>query len=323
MNYENEKYLTTPENLKDTIDLYGVGIIPNVLNESEIKDMQNGAWDYFEHITQVFETPISRNNEDSWKGFFSLYPKHSMLHQHFKIGHSQYIWDIRQNEKVVNIFSKFWNVDNNELFTSFDGASFHLPPETTNRGWFRNPWYHCDQSFKRNDFECIQSWITAYDIDDGDGTLSFYEGSNKYHKDFYDNHDTVFKGEWYKLADDNEREFYTIEKQCEIKNIKCKAGSMVFWDSRTIHCGIEPQKGRDVPKIRNVVYLCMTPKSFSTAKTNIKRIKAFNNLRMTSHTPHRCLLFPKKPRTYGGPIPEVASIDKPTLTLIGQSLVGI
>jgi len=323
MNYENEKYLTTPDKLRETIEKYGVGIIPDVLNEAEIKDMQNGAWSYFEHITQNFEIPIVRDNEESWKGFYSLYPKHSMLHQHFKIGHAQYIWNIRQNEKVIDTFSQFWGIDNNELFTSFDGASFHLPPEKTKRGWFRKLWLHCDQSFKRNEFECIQSWVTAYDIDDGDGTLVFLEGSNNYHKEFAEKHEINCKGEWYKLGSDDEYDFYTKEKQCEKTYIKCKAGSMVFWDSRTIHCGVEPHKGREIPKIRNVVYLCMTPKTMSSDKINLKRIKAFNELRMTTHCPHKCLLFPKNPRTYGGPIPEVSSIDPPELTLLGKSLVGI
>ena len=44
MSYEYEKYLTTPENVKDTVLKYGVAIVPSVLDESEIEDMKNGMW---------------------------------------------------------------------------------------------------------------------------------------------------------------------------------------------------------------------------------------------------------------------------------------
>ena len=41
MAYEYEKYVTTPEKLKETIDTYGVGIIPDVLNKEELLGMRN------------------------------------------------------------------------------------------------------------------------------------------------------------------------------------------------------------------------------------------------------------------------------------------
>ena len=62
--YQYEKYITTPENLRTTIDEYGVAIIPSVLNLEETQDMNNGMWDTLEHLTQNFEIPIKRNNKD-------------------------------------------------------------------------------------------------------------------------------------------------------------------------------------------------------------------------------------------------------------------
>ena len=108
MSYENEKYLTTPEKLKETIETYGVGIIPNILNDEEISNMRTGMWDYLEHTTQKFERPISRDNDKTWTEYLKLYPKHSMLLQQYGVGHSQFVWDVRQNPKVVDIFSQFF-----------------------------------------------------------------------------------------------------------------------------------------------------------------------------------------------------------------------
>jgi hypothetical protein len=320
MAYEYEKYVTTPEKLKETIDTYGVGIIPDVLNESEIEDMKNGMWDYLEHVTQNFEKPISRNDEKTWVEYVKMFPKHSMLLQQYGVGHSQFVWDVRQNPKVVDTFSKLWETPNEELLTSFDGVSFHFPPEKTKRGWYRKTWYHTDQSYFRPDFECVQSWITAYDVNEGDATLAFMEKSNTYHKEFQDHFQIEDKSNWYKHSE-IEQKFYE-EKGCEEKRIKCKAGTMVFWDSRTIHCGTEAQKTREKSNIRNVVYVCMLPRKLATEASLRKKQKAFNELRMTTHWPHKPKLFPVNPRTYGAPLPNVTQVVQPKLTELGMKISG-
>ena len=320
MSYEYDKYITTPQKVKETIDHYGVAIVPNVLDESEINHMNDGMWDYLEHVTQKFAIPMNRQDKSSWIEYLKLYPKHSMLLQQYGIGHSQHIWDIRQNPKVANVFSEVWNTKADELLTSFDGASFHFPPEDTHRGWYRKTWYHTDQSYFRPDFECIQSWITGYDVDDGDATLAFMESSNTYHKEFQDTFKITDKSDWYKHSEE-EQSFYE-KKGCQEKRIRCKAGDMVLWDSRTIHCGTEPVKNRPNPKLRNVAYICMKPRHFSTEANLRKKRKAFDELRMTTHWPEKSKLFSKNPRTYGGPLPDVTEIPRPNLSELGMKLAG-
>jgi hypothetical protein len=320
MAFEHDKYVTTPTDLKKTIDLYGVAIIPNVLKKEEIGSMRNGMWDYLEHTTQKFETPIDRENDQTWIEYLKLYPKHSMLLQQYGVGHSQFVWDIRQNPKVVDVFSHLWKVPPEDLLTSFDGASFHFPPENTNRGWYRQTWYHTDQSYFRPDFECIQSWVTAYDVEEGDATLAFLEKSNTFHKEFQEHHQLSDKSDWYK-HNRLEQSFYE-DKGCEEKRIKCKAGSMVFWDSRTIHCGTEPIRARKEKNLRNVVYVCMKPRSQATEANLRKKRKAFNDLRMTTHWPHKPILFPKNPRTYGGPLPNITEGEAPKMTELGLKIAG-
>ena len=52
------------------------------------------------------------------------------------------------------------------------------------------------------------------------------------------------------------------------------------------------------------------------------RIKAFEEKRMTTHTPCNTYLFPKTPRTYGNPIPEICELPNPILNDLGKKLVG-
>ena len=60
--YECKKYITTPNDLKKTLDKYGVAIIPNVLNSEECNKMINDIWDYFECITKSSDKPIKKND---------------------------------------------------------------------------------------------------------------------------------------------------------------------------------------------------------------------------------------------------------------------
>ena len=320
--YEFEKYICTKETLNDTIKLYGVGIIPNILNEQECESIVNGIWDFLEHITQEWEIPINRNNKNTWREFYKLYPLHSMLIQYFGAGHTQASWNVRQNIKIVEIFAHFWNCGVNELLVSFDGLSFNFPPEITKKGWNRNnTWYHTDQSFLTPEFKCIQSWVTGLDINEGDATLSFMEGSNKYHEEFKNNYNITNKDNWYKLNKEQEK-FYK-DKRCDIKNIKCPKGSLVFWDSRTIHCGVEASNKRQTPNFRAVIYLCYMPRSICSKANLKKKQKAFNELRTTSHYPCNIKLFSKSPRTYGGELQTIKTINPPILSDLGKLLSGI
>ncbi len=321
--YEYEKYITTKENLKNTLEEYGVAIIPNVIDEGECEELKNGFWSYLEFITQNFEVPINRNNPQTWRSFRLLLAKHSMLIQEWSIGQSQFAWNLRQNPKIYEIFSTLWNVRPEDLLVSFDGSSFHLPPETTGLGWYKgNQWLHCDQSFLRNGFECVQSWINGYDTNEGDATLTFYEGSHKYHREFKERFNIEDKDDWYKLENTDQHDFYVNEKGCKQYHIRCPAGSLVFWDSRTIHSGTEAVKDRREPNFRAVVYLCYTPRRFAKQLDLKKKIKAFEELRTTSHWPHKPKLFAKIPRTYGAPPPNVSQIPAPVVSNIARRFIG-
>jgi hypothetical protein len=321
MSYVFEKYVARKETLKHVLDKYGVAIIPSVLNDEQCEKMLNGIWDFFEYISQTWENPIDRNNKDTWREIYKLFPMHSMLFQHWNIGQSQVCWDLRQNRDIVEMFAAYWGCTIEELLVSFDGLSFNMPPEVTRRGWNReNTWYHTDQNFKRNDRECIQSWVTALDVEDGDATLGFYEKSHLFHKEFQETFQTNEKGDWYKLK--KEEEEFFISKGCELHKIKCPKGSLVFWDSRTIHCGVEANKSRENQKFRAIVYLCYQPRELATAANLRKKQKAFNEMRMTTHWPAKVKLFPKNPRTYGNPLPEITKIQSPNLTELGKKLAG-
>ena len=308
------------ECVKQELEQNGFAIVPHVLTTKEAIDMQLGMWETLECLTQKWDTPVDRNHQSSWVEMLKLYPKHSMLHQNHGIGHAPFIWNVRQNTACVNVFSQLWKCPPEDLICSFDGASFHMPHEVTGRGSFRNTWYHVDQSYTRNEFECVQSWVTGYEVRPGDATLAVLSKSHLYHKEMADRFSLTDTSDWFKLEQEHLDAY--LEKGCEEIRIECPRGSMVLWDSRTVHCGVEPLKNRSKPNFRCVAYLCYIPRNMASDKILQKRIDAFTDKRMTSHWPHKAKLFGKEPRTYGGEVYETSPLPEPTLTELGKRLVG-
>ena len=314
-----EIYIKDIKNIKETLEEYGVAIITSLLEKDECQTFESGMFDYLEHVMQDFEKPFKRDDPETYKEFYKLLPKHGMLMQHFSIGHAQFVWDLRCKKKIIDIFESIHGTD--DLLVSFDGASFGPPHEVTKRGYYKNNnWLHSDQSYLRPNFECVQSWVTARDVNEGDATLTLLQGSHKLHARFRDRFDIKSKDDWYKLNQE-EIEFYK-ENGCRQLDITCPAGSLVLWDSRTIHSGKEAVKTRGETNMRIVSYLCYTPRSLANKNTIKKRIKAFEELRTTSHWPHKAKLFSKFPRIFGGELPKVKEIKEPLLDVTGYKLVG-
>lgn len=328
--YVYDPYVTNKSNLRKTLDTYGVAIIPNVLNEEECDAMVNGMWQTLAHFSSNWGKsdeenaikPIDKEDATTWRGIKELYPKHAMLIQNFKIGHAQFVWDVRTNPNVVDIFADFWDCHPNDLIASFDAVSFHLPPEITNIGFnLGNTWHHTDQSFTKKGFQCLQSWVTGFDVCEGDATLSILEGSHKYHEEFGTHFNITNKDDWYKLSSIEEKKFY-LSKGCREVCIKCPKGSLVLWDSRLIHCGVESRKGRVKPNIRCVAYLCYTKRSDVNQKILQKRIKMFEKLRTTTHWPNKAKPFADNPWTHGGKLKEITPLPRPNINALGRRLVG-
>ena len=119
MEYEYEKYITDIDSLKNTIERYGVGIIPNVLNDDEIKQMNDGMWDYLEYVSQKFDKPIQRMIVNLGFIILKMFRNIRCPSVVWCRTRSQYIWDLRQNEKILDIFSKFWDVLKEDCLSEF------------------------------------------------------------------------------------------------------------------------------------------------------------------------------------------------------------
>jgi hypothetical protein len=323
MSIKYKEYYCELDDVNSMIDKYGVAVIPNILTSTECRKYRRGIWTELNYLTQNMSVPLDRYNQNTYSTLFNLFPLHSMLLQHFSVGHLQNIWNIRQTPTVANVFSKIHNVNVNDLLVSFDGLSVHTPHEITNRGYYKgNQWIHTDQSFTSNSNEkSIQGLINLYDVNKGDASLLVFEKSHLLHKKFSEQFNIESSSDWYKLKNEEEYQFFK-DHGCKFRAIKALKGDLVLWSSKCFHQGVEPQMNRSKPNFRMAIYVCMTPRSFATEKMLEKKRNAFNELRTTSHYPHKVKLFPKTPRTYGRELPNVQQISKPILNEFGLKLAG-
>lgn len=319
MNEYEENY-STLDDAYEKITTDGFCVIKNVLNENEIKNAQNGLWETLNYLTKNLDKPIKYEDKESWKTYYELRTNRNMLMQHWQIGQSQFFWDIRQNPKVVNIFSKLWNVKNEDLLTSFDGMSFHVPPEETGIGFYEgNDWFHTDQAPNNKEFSCIQGFVTLYDINKGDATLRVIKNSCNYHNTIFDINNVDSDNNWHQYQDDELE--YLYNNNCKPVRVLAKAGDFVLWDSRTAHYGIEPLKERNKANFRSVLYICMTPRKLISEKSLKSKKKGFLKMRMTTHWPHRAKLFRKYPMEFND-IEKIPELPNPKLTELGEKLAG-
>ena len=65
MNYEFEKYVCTKETLKATIDLYGVAVIPSVLNEDECLKLDNKNKEIYKHNNDLYKSITNKLKKEN------------------------------------------------------------------------------------------------------------------------------------------------------------------------------------------------------------------------------------------------------------------
>ncbi len=294
----------------------GYCVVPDILLEKECDETITGLWDWLKGL----DTGIRRNKPETWKNSNWPFTQRGCI-QHLQVGHIQPVWNIRQHPNVVKVFKKIHNTD--ELLVSFDGINIMRPPELMgNRKPLKKAWLHTDQSPNNKSF-CIQGLVNLEKSGNKDGSLLVIKGSHKYHKKFFKHKEiSDLKIDWYKLSN-NDIKWFT-DKKLEIIKVNAPKGSMILWDSKTIHCNAYSENNRKNHRFRYAIYVCMLPIENVPKKIIDQKKKAFNELRTTSHWANKCKLFPKVPRTYGATHPNYKLSSKmPTLTDVGKRLAGL
>uniref|UniRef100_A0A914PJJ0 Phytanoyl-CoA dioxygenase n=1 Tax=Panagrolaimus davidi TaxID=227884 RepID=A0A914PJJ0_9BILA len=284
----------------------GIAIHKNILSSDECENLQKMLYRYLTEISSNQKTPFNINQPKTYKVIYNYFPTRKLLLQNFSFGHNPLSWYVRCHKKVQEKFAQIYGVqqntwsDKNALVTSFDGVSVIPPCEQTRMGWHEGiSKLHCDQSFSNSEFRCVQGQVPIFDVRKGDATLRVLRGSHLLHADFAEAFRlTNVPNEWTALTDEQIQWYRDRLDADSDVYVQCPKGSLILWDSRTIHDGTKPQKWRSQPNWRCTLFVCMQPRINDPIIAK-KRESAFRFRRNTTHDPNKVKLFPENPRTYG------------------------
>ncbi|MBA3238814.1 MAG: phytanoyl-CoA dioxygenase family protein [Parachlamydiaceae bacterium] len=300
VSFEEKSPSPTPHYLKDLEEL-GYCVIPQVLSTLETKLLYQRVWHEF--IEKSWPN-CRMDNRSNWKEAF---PMHNLFGTFAgPAGQTQVMWDLRQDPRIVDVFAQIWNT--NYLIVSMDGLSIMCPPEIR-EGSFK-PWPHVDQAILRRqdgvahnntppiDFVSesllktkpytIQGQFLLEDSFDGDGGFYCIPKSHLQFNNFapqleaIDEVDEMYLQDFFAQSTDESGSTYCM------KHITAPRGSLILWDSRTVHWNQHPSKDRPFsnnPKVRMVGYLCYVPKARLTNEGKALRIEAFETGVSTGHNP--------------------------------------
>lgn len=257
----------------------GFVVVKSVADESGCERAKDLLWEFLEE-----NTDMSRDNPDSWTNteMQKVGDSTTGILVNAGFGQSDFCWHARLLPSVKKAFAKVWKT--NELICSFDGGNlfrpFHRNRQTA--AWKTSGnWFHVDQGRKNPGFSCVQGIVSFYDANEGTGGLCVVPKSHLMHSKLMD----------YAACNDND--LVPIPIHDTVLNHKrlvtCKAGDLILWDSRTIHCNTPAIKQPTMPSnepIRAVSYVCMTPKDFANEVVLYNRRQAFLAGLGTSHWPH-------------------------------------
>jgi hypothetical protein len=174
---------------------------------------------------------------------------------------------------------------------SFDGGNGFRPwsgPDGQPEWKTRGGWYHVDQGKGKPKKCCVQGVVPFTDATEATGGLVVIPGSHKNFTNLIQRNGLFACGDFMSIPESD-----PILSGTTAALICAKAGDLLLWDSRTVHCNTPGLKPRDElaraepsELLRIAGYVCMTPRRWATWDVLRKRRTAFQEKSGTSHWPH-------------------------------------
>ena len=222
--------------LRSHLAQYGYAIAAACASPEEVALISSSLWDFLEGAVPArgflegAGAAVRRDQPGTWAGPTWVPDPANGIVSAAGIGQSVCMWQARCLPRVCDAFATIWGT--HDLLSSFDGANVFRPwadrPERRTEGG----WYHVDQGPGKSGCHCVQGFLTLTDATYQTGGLVVVPGSHRGHDELC-----------VRLAHLNQpgRDFVPVPLDDVSLSqgallVCARAGDLVIWDSRTIHC---------------------------------------------------------------------------------------
>jgi hypothetical protein len=213
---------------------HGYCVFKQALDEAQTAHALDLLWRFLEGLTQL---GLERADPQTWRLWPGM-PSNGIL-AGWGIGQSAFMWFLRGSTVVQRVFERIWRT--RDLLVSMDGCGMFRPWHAGNSGKGANPlwktkggWFHLDQNAQlTRGLRSVQGLVSLKDQHEGTGGLVVLPGSHKFH-------DAVCA-----RMPASRREFVRLRRDDPVFSeasvgvptlVTCRAGDLIVWDSRTVHC---------------------------------------------------------------------------------------
>jgi hypothetical protein len=266
----------------------GYAVITELFDKQECESIRQRMWNHWANLSDQQFTPDLN--------YANMYATQLPAHKHgilesYRLNHLDVIREIRRDPRLHWCYALLYGSD--QLTASMDRVNFKFPGRPYHS---QESWPHADQHPAKLGRVTIQSYLTLLECQEKSPGNRFYRGSHAIFDEFFkEKRDKMGQTDWNKLT---EEEKVSLPKLCPLVKPTYPEGSLLLWDSRTVH---DPDDGTDFKEGRFVVYLCYNKLWGAEDDSDfcVKKRNAFMACRASSHSPVPQTLFPKLPRTYG------------------------
>jgi len=291
-----------PDRVRSTLAEHGVCLVIDVLNEQECSHFEN-LWnaDLLNVLgaakVDANKAAMQRFREEGMKAWPQSWSraigKKGVASQR-GLPHGAFAWNCRMHSEVRKTFANIFETSVDDLAVGLDcifWSSADTPPSESNTEWL-----HCDQNHRTGlTWPCVQGVLYVWPSEtENSSTTVVWPGS---HHEVYDRimrDRTAIKrgrsidGQSVKLSHLSDcilREELTNEAMVACRRVPCPSGSLLLWDSRTIHQGWaggprlaqpvcwEPRQRRedDHAALGRKIFMCTAglPSSHSSAEARV------------------------------------------------------
>jgi ectoine hydroxylase-related dioxygenase (phytanoyl-CoA dioxygenase family) len=308
------------------LDQHGYAVVAGAADASALESGKDSFWSFWEK--EKFKGALDRNDMHTWKNWMANVATGILISSR-AANHNDFLWGARTLPIVKKTFSKIWGDDN--LIVSYDAGGVFRPWKY-NIQWLTNGgWWHVDQNHTKGPHRqgrvTVQGLVTYYDATPETGGLCVIPGSHLSHQEVCERAPSAkIKVDYVAIPAGD-----PILRSQEPVLVCAKAGDLILWDSRTVHCNTpalhmgdyfnklleksttpstdpahaqaqlvqpfveESMEGQPAELLRLVAYVCMVPASHASQELLHQRKQAFLHKLPTSHYPtYEIAFFPKE-----------------------------